>query len=450
MTLIRAASLALLLALAGCASVTPKAPPTPRYAAATVQAQALAANHASLGGQARRDNAKAIEQLLGSLDNATLAHDAAQLPAGDALYDFAGRLLHRRGLPLPRAFDRATASFGAANRPPADADGYRPPLQVGVLLPLSGPQATAAAAVRDGYLAGYYGETRRRPLLRFYDTSSGLQAALAQAASDGNDLAVGPLERSEVDGAFASEPPLPLLALNRGESVPPEGSAAFSLSPEDEGISLAQYLVDERGSKRVLLIAGSDDSLRRAADAASRQLQGRGAQVVARIGASAQMGESLRQLAQSNAPDAVLMLLKGPQARLVAPQLALAGLAGLPRVAGTQLVVGTGKPGEDMALDGIVFPTEPWLVQRVPGLPAQATLAGSLDTAKGPAARLFAFGFDAWKLTGYLQHLAQDPNASLRGATGRLSLDGFGSVLRRPAWSRFTAGVAVPLADGAR
>ncbi len=440
--------LVLLLALAGCANVAPKAPPPPPYAAATVQAQALAAGHGALAGQARRDNTAAIERLLAGLDDATLARDAARLPAGDPLYNFAGRVLLRRGLPLPRGFDRGDASFGAINRPAADADGYRPPLRVGVLLPLSGSQAIAAQAVRDGYLAGYYSETRRRPQLRFYDTAAGTKAALARAAADGNDFAVGPLGRDEVDAVFAGEPPLPLLALNRGVATPSPGSAAFSLSPEDEGISLAQYLVDERGSKRVLLIAGSEDTQRRTADAARRQLENRGVAVITGIAANEQLGDAVRQLPQP--PDAVLLVLKGTQAKLVAPQLALAGLGALPRVASSQIASGTGKPADDTALDGIVFPTEPWLVQRVDGLPAQAAAASRVDTAKGPAARLFAFGFDAWRLTGYLEHLALQPNAGIAGATGRLRLDGFGNILRRPAWSRFTGGVPVPLADGAR
>ena len=438
----------LMLALAGCATVAPTAPPPPPYAAATVQAQALAAGHGTLAGQARRDNTAAIERLLAGLDDATLARDAARLPAGDPLYNFAGRVLLRRGLPLPRGFDRGDASFGATNRPAADADGYRPPLKVGVLLPLSGGQAIAAQAVRDGYLAGYYGESRRRPQLRFYDTAAGAKAALARAAADGNDFAVGPLGRDEVDAVFAGEPPLPLLALNRGAATPSPGSAAFSLSPEDEGISLAQYLADERGSKRVLLITGSEDTQRRTADAARRQLENRGVAVIAGIAANEQLGDAVRQLPQP--PDAVLLVLKGTQAKLVTPQLALAGLGALPRVASWQIVSGTGKPADDTALDGIVFPTEPWLVQRVDGLPAQAASANRVDTAKGPAARLFAFGFDAWRLTGYLEHLALQPNAGIAGATGRLRLDGFGNILRRPAWSRFTGGVPVPLADGAR
>ena len=445
----RSLLLVLVLVLAGCASAPPKAPPPPAFAAATLQAQGLAAGHASLTGKAKRDNNEAIEQLLAQLDDATLARDAAKLPAGDPLYTFAGRVLLRRGLPLPHPFERGSTSFGQANRPAADNDGYRPPLKVAVLLPLSGSQAAAAEAVRDGYLAGYYGESRRRPTLHFYDSAAGVKTALARAAADGNDAAVGPLGRDEVDAVFADEPPLPLLALNRGARAPAAGSAAFSLSPEDEGISLAQALI-ERGSKHVLLIAGNEDSQRRTSDTAKAQLERRGVKVIANLGYSAQMSDALAQLAQTQAADAVLLVLKGPQARSVIPQLALANLAQLPRYASSQITSGTGKPADDMALDGTIFPTEPWLIRNVQGLPSQASAASQVDTAKGPAARLFAFGVDAWRLTGYLEHLAQQPNASIRGATGQLSLDGFGNVLRRPAWSRFSGGVAVPLADGAR
>ena len=148
--------------------------------------------------------------------------------------------------------------------------------------------------------------------------------------------------------------------------------------------------------------------------------------------------------------DAVLLAMKGAQARALVPQLAMAGIAPGIRVATSQVTSGTGKPEEDRALDGIVYPTESWGVRGVPGLPSQASAAARLDTAKGPAARLFAFGYDAWLLTAYLERLALSANAEIPGATGRLSLDGFGNVLRQPSWSRFSGGVPVALGDGAR
>ena len=142
-----------LFALAGCASVEVQKPAAQvAMSAAFVEAQALARGHAALSGQARADNAMRIDALLAQLDDASLGRDAARLPAGDPLYNFAGRALMGRGLPLPRPFDRGEWNFD--DRPPADRDGYRPPLKLGVLLPLTGGQAAAASAVRDGFLSG--------------------------------------------------------------------------------------------------------------------------------------------------------------------------------------------------------------------------------------------------------------------------------------------------------
>ena len=433
-----AIALLLLATLAGCASVDVQQPaPAATYSAAFMEAQALAQGHAALSGQARRANAGRIEALLAGLDDAALARDAARLPVGDPLYSFAGRALLNRGLPLPRPFDRGDVSFGAADRPAADRDGYRPPLKVGVLLPLSGGQSAAAASVRDGFLAGFYGERRRRPEVRFYDTAAGASAAYARAAAEGNDFVVGPLGREEVDAVFADDTPsVPLLALNRGNRTPPAGSAAFSLSPEDEGISLAQYLI-QRGAKRVLIYSGGEDAQRRTANAAKAQLERRGVQVT-------------EDITGAQPVDAMLLATKAAQARSLLPRLAIQGIAPAIRVATSQITSGTGTPAEDAALDGIVYPTEAWAVRSVDGLPSQASAAARVDTAKGPAARLFAFGYDAWLLTGYLERLALSNNGDVAGATGRLSLDGFGNVLRVPGWSRFAGGVRVPLADGAR
>ncbi|MGV8944523.1 penicillin-binding protein activator [Thermomonas sp.] len=437
-------------AATGCASIEV---PHERTAQATVQnttfaeARNLASQQASLPASARAANAARIEALLAQLDNASLIRGASELPTGDPLYNFAGRALLNRGLPLPRAFDRGDWHFDTADRPAADRDGYRPPVKVALLLPLSGSLAAAAEPVRDGFLTGYYGERRRRPELRFYDTTAGASAAYARAAAEGNDFVVGPLSREEVDAVFANQaPPVPLLALNRGSRMPPAGSASFSLSPEDEGITAAEYLLDSR-ARRVLIISGNDDAQRRSAAAFAEHLLQRGGQVAARIDYSP--GAALVMPADAS-PDAVFLALKGNQARELTPRLNAAGLAGKARVATSQIVSGTGKASEDVLLDGIVYPTETWGVHDVSGIPSQASAAARTNSARGPAARLFAFGYDAWLLTAYLERLALSPNSDIAGATGRLRLDGFGNVLRRPTWSRFTGGVAMPITDGAR
>lgn len=159
-------------------------------------------------------------------------------------------------------------------------------------------------------------------------------------------------------------------------------------------------------------------------------------------------GDIGAQLRNYGTADAVFLAVRGNTARALAPQLALSGFAGKSRVGTSQLVAGTGKVEDDLALDGIVYPSETWTALGVSGLPAASQVASTLPSARGPAARLFAFGYDAWKISAYLEKLATGSDGGLRGATGTLHLDGFGNVLRTPAWSTFNGGRPVPIADG--
>lgn len=344
--------------------------------------------------------------------------------------------------------------FDAGNRPPADRDGYRPPTKLAVLLPLTGSLATAAAPVRDGLLAGYYGEQRRRPDLVFYDTggtAGGAGAAYARAVSEGADQVLGPLGREEIDAVYRGvQPSAPVIALNRSGAAPPPNSASFALAPEDDGIAAAEFLL-AREAKRVLVLAGDGDNARRSITAFRQRLQ-EGEGSVAQTfpvpnDTEADLTEALRAAAQAEGGiDAVFIALRGPEARTLAPQLAAAGLMSKPRAATSQLTSGTGTAEEDRILDGIAFPTESWEVGGVPGIGSAATTGSRLATARGGAARLFAFGYDAWQLTAYLERLALDADARIEGATGVLRIGADGNVVRAPAWSTFSNGAVVPLA----
>jgi outer membrane PBP1 activator LpoA protein len=452
------------LALAGCAATSVRGPVAARPDPAFAEARTLAAGLAAMPAAGRKANAARIDRLVSSLDDATLAREAAALPAGDPLYDFAGRALITRGLPLPRPFDRNHAA--AAGRPAAESDGYRPPLRLAVLLPLSGSLATAAVPVRDGLLAGYYAERRRRPDIAFYDTAGGVGPAYARAVAAGSDFVVGPLGRDEVGRLFGqAKLDVPVLALNRGNVAPPTGSASFSLAPEDDGIAAAEYLVARKAMRALVLVDG-DDGMRRAVAAFREQYQQRGGQVVSELAVAptpADMGAALAKAAGSPSPDgapavdahavdahavdAVFLAVRASQATALAPQLAAAGLHGAQTVATSQLGAATPKDTADHALDGIAFPSDAWTVRNVAGLPSAASAGSMLASARGPAQRLFAFGYDAWLLVAYLDRLAGDPNASVPGATGRLRLDGFGNVIRTPAWSAWNGDIALPLDD---
>ena len=94
---------------------------------------------------------------------------------------------------------------------------------------------------------------------------------------------------------------------------------------------------------------------------------------------------------------------------------------------------------EDRALDGIDFPSDGWSGHGVAAC-RPASAGKTVPTARGPAARLFAFGYDAWLLVAYLERLATRADGNVQGATGALRIDGFGNVVRTPAWSTFSGG----------
>ena len=449
-----------LLVLTGCGSAQVVRPAAPAQPANTELAQAaeLAQRLAGLRGQERADTARLIEQLLARVDDQALAEAAAALPEGDPLYSFAGRTLMARGLPLPRPFDAGVLwNEQAGNRPPADRDGYRPPEKLAVLLPLSGQLATAASPVRDGLLAGYYGERRQRPEMVFHDTAGtpgGALAAYQRAVAEGADYVVGPLGRDEV-AALLAEPSrlaVPVLALNRAGDDIPAGHFSFAMAPEDDGVAAANHLLGQN-VQRVLVLTGADDSARRSVEAFRRQLETGGGQVsdmMAIVGSDDQpdMVEALRNaMLKPEGAQAVFLALRMAEARAIAPQLVEAGYATRPRI-GTSQLFASGNPESDAVLDGIVFPTERWTSSGVAGLPMASTVASTLPTARGPAARLFAFGHDAWLLAAFMERLVNQADGELRGATGTLRLDGFGNIERTPAWATFSGGHVVPLGGG--
>lgn len=263
---------------------------------------------------------------------------------------------------------------------------------------------------------------------------------------------LGPLGQDEVAALLARPDRLqvPVLALNRAGEGAPAGSFSFALAPEDDGTAAADYLL-ARNVRQVLVLNGGDDTARRSVDAFRKRLEAGGGAVsdmlVVTGETPADMTEAMRNaMLRENGAQAVFLALRVAQARAIAPQLVAAGFATRPRI-GTSQLYSSGRAEQDSVLDGIVFPTERWAAAGVAGLPMASTVASSLPTARGPAARLFAFGYDAWLLTAFMERLVTGDEAELRGATGLLRIDGEGNIVRAPSWATFTGGHVVPVAD---
>jgi outer membrane PBP1 activator LpoA protein len=222
------------------------------------------------------------------------------------------------------------------------------------------------------------------------------------------------------------------------------GSTSFALLPDDEGAAAAVRLL-QRKQDQVLVLRNGSDSAQRSVAAFRETLRRGGGAIVAEIPVAGDSDLSTQLAALAAAPKpptAVYLALEAGPAHAVAAQLKASALAGLPRIASSQILSGGNARG-DVELDGVEYPELPWLLDQAGGLPAAASLR-ALPSARGPSQRLFAFGADAWKLAAYFERLYNDPAAAVPGATGALSIDVAGPVRRAPAWAIFSGGHSRP------
>ena len=423
-----------------------------------------------LGGADRQQNETQIIATLQPLGVDALKQQAQSLQPGDPLRTWLDMALRRNGQALPLVVMRPNQAVGTLRQ--GEREGFHAAHRIALLLPDSGPLKAVAQPVRDGFFAAHFADTNaQRAEVYVFDsggTAASAVAAYQKAAASGVDRIVGPLSRDAVSAVFAQgRLPVPVLALNQPErgEAPPPGSAAFGLNPDTEAAQAAEH-VRERGITRAVIITATEDWAERAALAFRAQFEG-GAQIVgeARVQDNeVNFSTLIRQAraavtptsnamppagaAAAPADTAIFISMRPQQARLLLPQLKLAGYANVPVFATSHIYSGNTNPGMDRDLDGVEFCDAPWLFDAVLGLPKRSEIVRSLDTARGAGGRLFALGMDAYALLPYLDWLAQRPDSYVAGATGQLAEDNLGRIQRLLIWARFDNGTPHPLNGG--
>lgn len=363
---------------------------------------------------------------------------------------------------------------GLLERIASERQAVPAPANIAVLLPSSGPYATAAGAVRDGLLAALYADTlaggsdaERSPSVRFYDSSKAdTLDTYAQAVTDGAEVVVGPLRKEAVAAlATASSLPAPVLALNQvgPETKTVRGLLQFSLSPEGEATEVADRAWYD-GQRQVVILVPANDLGQRIATAFRARWERLGGVILEErgydpnendfsqpitsllgISASKSRYKALRGLLRRSLEfeprrrrdaDAVFLAALPRQARLLKPQLAFHHAVDLPVYATSHVFAPESGAQANRDLDGLRFCDMPWTLGA-----ADPELAGDLPTASGPLARLFALGADAYHLLPYLTRLQGDPEARLDAQGGLLSIDANGRVQRQLLCAEFADGL---------
>ena len=434
--------------------------------------------HALLAASSRPTNASALLDDLGNLTPQDLlamrADDREFLPWLEL-----AQILHG-GTPLDRQIERYrtwesrwSSTIAAGDLPDSvrqmtRMDAARPD-RVALLLPMSGPLASASRAVRDGFIGAMFGAAGNRPEVLAFDVrANGAAAAYAHAVEAGADIVIGPLDKADVQKLNAlAQLPVPILALNY---LPPgeraqRGLYQFGLAPEDEGIAIADKAArDGRGS--ILLVVAKADWAARAASAFSARWQAQGG----RIAGTAELGDGQaidsnlqaamllpdtesRNAAVSSALglppgldrgaiDAIVFLSRPTEAAILMPALKSYVASPLPMYASSH--VNGGGSVVTAELEGVSFCDTPW---RIHGDPLRTRIARTWPAANGETGNLYALGADAWFLHDRLPLMGRR-GARLDGMTGVLTLGADARLAREPAWARFNGRAAVPLATG--
>ncbi|HET7201726.1 MAG TPA: penicillin-binding protein activator [Steroidobacteraceae bacterium] len=372
---------------------------------------------------------------------------------------------------LPRA-------GGAVLTVPMGADA-----SIALLLPLSGKQAAAGLAIRDGFAAGWFasGSQDMRTRVQLYDTSAGAAAAYQRAIADGARVVVGPLLKEDVVAVVNSQPaglPVPTLALNSAvpdDALAPAFLYQFALDPEQEARAVARRIADDGLARGIALFPESAwgqrvhaafvDELQRLGSVTltSAQFYTTGARdfsdplraALGRFGGAGDRSADRSKprparnpaAEQAAGPQFAFVAATSSTARAIRPQLRFQMTYELPVYSTSDAWEPSVRSVPD--LEGLVFPEMPWLLYGGQGAPElwDAVHADWSSRARGRL-RLFAFGYDAFRLA---QQLGSGLGVGgLVGLTGTLEIQrGDGHVRRDLQFARVEGGKPRPAPPGA-
>ncbi len=338
------------------------------------------------------------------------------------------------------------------------------PDQIALLLPLSGRAEAVGVAVRDGFIAAYLEQDpASRPHLKIYDVAADTVAgAYRHAIDDGAGFIVGPLTKEDVAAVapLSSAGRTPILALNflADSASVSHNFYQFALLPEDEARSVARRLVADGKLKGVAIIPDGEWGSRVQA-AFAEELSQHGGTLLdsGRYEAGrADFSDIIKQTLQvhtvkgepsTHRTDADFVFVAGTSAgaaRLIVPQLKF-------NYAGDVPVYSTSDsyepdPSANADLDGIFFPDMPWMVSDDP---VTSQIRGSVRAAwpsrTARRDRLYAFGFDAYRLVPALRSNTLSQTNEIYGVTGKLLLDEHDRIHRELEWVQLRNGIPVVL-----
>ena len=354
--------------------------------------------------------------------------------------------------------------------------GLEYPPQIALVLPVSGRSQAAGVAVRDGFLAALLQQDpEKRPMLNVYDTATlGATTAYRKAIADGAQFIVGPLTKEDVTAiATSGDASVLTLALNQlaDDAQPPALLFQFALDPEEEARQVAQRVSNDGRMRGLVLLPNNDWGQRvfKAFDTELTTLGGTIAGMRFYDPAARDYSEPIRQLllidesrARSNALNTTLGMrlefeprrrgdaqfvfvgAQPVQGRSLRPTLRFHLSQDLPMYSTSEIFEPDAQANAD--LDGVIFPHMPWVISPdAASTQLRTSIAKYWPVRARTQGRLYAFGFDAYRIIPLLKAGRFGSAHAIPGMTGLLSIDEKGRVHRQLDWARVSGGKPVPL-----
>ncbi|MCM2971029.1 penicillin-binding protein activator [Larsenimonas suaedae] len=326
--------------------------------------------------------------------------------------------------------------------------------RIAVFLPESGPLKTIADAIRTGMKAQNLiasNNGQQTPQLTFYDSSAqDIQSLYAQAAMNGAQLVVGPLDKDKVS-QLETRPDLPIttLALNYGTNATNTAGNLYEygLSAEDEARNAAQRAYTD-GHRNAAVMVPSNDWGNRVLSAfqeAWQQKGGRIASVVNYDPDGSATNAVQKALKSGQTPDMLFLLALPSYGRQVPPSLDYYYSRTLPVYATSHIYQGAPQPRMDHDLNGVLFCDIPWqipdpAVGGVDALPYSSAYQEFSGQDQPALLKLKAMGVDAYELSRRLPLFEKVASLEVNGATGTLHLTDERRFQRKLPWAQFKQG----------
>lgn len=337
------------------------------------------------------------------------------------------------------------------------------PRRIAVLLPITSKFKTPSQALMDGIKYQHeQNSSPNRPEISFYDIGENPYQApqfYTAAVQAGADLIIGPLGKeyaNQVNAYVGRTIPTILLG---GKTPLASSMNRLTMSPEIEGLRVAERAL-RNGHLTAALLVPEGSSSQRSVEAFSRHWLQNGGKISRVVNYSKRQFDhsvELKQLFDINQSetrhrqltsalgfrpkfsaykrsdiDFIFMIADNESGRIVRPQINFFSGSKIPVYSTSDLFNGLHDSIQNQDLDDTRFPVMPWVLESKEVAP----YAGRLNM-------LFAIGRDAYQIAGQLRNLRNDASLAINGSTGQLNVNSSGEINYQPIWAKFVDGEAV-------